>query len=100
MVYSVVARHMRAMLSRGTARNWTTSRCCAAAHAVLLVATQTFEPALHFARRQQARASHASQQLHQHVIRAFSSHCQSVARLGDTLQDVDTPALLVDLDGG
>lgn len=61
--------------------------------------TQTCEVALHFARRQQARASHASQQLHQHVSRAFSSQCQSVAKLGDTLPDVDTPALLVDLDG-
>lgn len=45
-----------------------------------------------------ARLPNPSQQLQQQG--AFSSLCQSVsARLGDALGDIDTPALLVDLDG-
>lgn len=53
----------------------------------------------HFTKRPHRRHAGAYPQMQQQAWRGNSSSCYSVARLGDSLQSVDTPSLLVDLDG-
>jgi len=76
-------------------------------HQVVLTASILGSSAVHILHctqqhcdRRRAGLTQVDPRAGQQARRGFTSQCNAVARLGAGLQDVDTPALLVDLDGG